>query len=60
VIGGQLIAKTKLRDPLQPLASVAWIVTLLLISAVGVPLTTPVLAFIVNPVGNVPELTANV
>ena len=60
VMTGQLMAKVAASVPWQPLVSVARNVTLLLICVVGVPLTTPVLAFSERPAGNVPLATAKV
>jgi hypothetical protein len=60
VMGGQLMAKVTASVPWQPLVSVARSVTLLLICALGVPLTTPVAVLSVNPAGSVPLATAKV
>ena len=59
VIGGQLMAKVSARVVAQPLASVARTVTTLLISALGVPLTTPA-ALNDKPAGKVPLATLQV
>ena len=45
---------------MQPLASVACNVNVLLVVAVGVPLRTPVAAFKERPAGSVPLLTVHV
>ena len=60
VMTGQPIAKVMDCVPWQPLASVARMVTLLLLCAVGVPLTTPVLLLRDRPEGSVPLTTAYV
>jgi hypothetical protein len=59
-VGASLMAKVTARAPWQPLASVARSVTLLLLGALGVPLTTPVAGLSVNPAGSVPLATAKV
>jgi hypothetical protein len=53
-------AKVTARVLWQPLASVARSVTLLLLGALGVPLTTPVAVLSVNPAGSVPLASAKV
>jgi hypothetical protein len=57
---GQLVANVYARSPVQPLASVAVTEMLALTEVVGVPLSTPVVLFKVNPAGRDPEVTANV
>ena len=60
VIAGQPIAIVNDPTPGQPFASVAVNVMFSLPTSVGVPLTTPLVAFNPSPTGSVPLLTLQV
>ena len=60
VIAGQTGATVKLREPGQPLASVAVMVKVALVVLFGVPEITPDEVFSVAQPGRLPVVTANV